>query len=100
MMAKSVGGIEREVGDVGFAYFMDDDYGASETVEGMIEFLHNHYFARLMWARPAKSVFFSRRRGLLGHESSDKRLRPSAYKIAKIRDYPEPTNMAELDQFL
>ena len=25
-------------GEVGFAYFMDDDYGASETVEGMVEF--------------------------------------------------------------
>ena len=91
-------------GDVGFAYFMDDDYGAAETMEGMIAFLQYHYFSRLKWARltlkPAKSIFFNKRLRLLRYESGEKGLRPSADKIAKIRNYLEPTNMAEIEQFL
>ena len=91
-------------GDVGFAYFMDNDYGAAETVEGMIAFLHHHYFPRLKWARltlkPAKSIFFNKRLGLLGHESGERGLQLSADKIAKIRDYSEPTNMVEIEQLL
>ena len=67
-----------EYGDIGFTYFIDDDYGAAETVEGMIAFLHHHYFPRLKWVRltlkPAKSIFFSRRLGLLGHESAEQGL--------------------------
>ena len=76
--SRRVGSIETEEGDVGFTYFMDDDYGASETVEGMISFLYNHYFPRLKWAKltlkPTKSVFFSKQLGLLEYESSERGL--------------------------
>lgn len=86
--SRSVGNTETEKGDIAFAYFMDDDYSASETVEGIISFLHNHYLPRLKWAKltlkPAKSVFFTKQLELEEHKSGERGLQPSVDKIAKI----------------
>ncbi|WP_217551352.1 hypothetical protein, partial [Pantoea sp. GbtcB22] len=35
---------------VGFEYFMDDDAAATENMNNMVSFLHQHYFPRLAWA--------------------------------------------------
>jgi len=50
---------------------MDDDCGGSDTFEGLLAFLSNHYFPRLKWAalilNPLKSKFFIDTVKMLGH---------------------------------
>ena len=45
-----------------FKYFFDDDYGAADTFDQLLQFLHDIYFPRIHWARltlkPSKSQFF------------------------------------------
>lgn len=92
------------IGEVAFEYFMDDDYGAATDFPTLFRFLHDKYFPRISWARltlkPKKTKFFCSVIEVLGYELQPKGLRPSIDKVAKIRDYPVPTNEAEVEQFL
>ena len=93
-----------EDGDIGFDYFMDDDYGVASSFNALFSFLHERYFPRINWARltlkPSKTRFFCNNIELLGYELQPEGLRPSVDKIAKFRDYPSPRNEEELDKFL
>lgn len=87
-----------------FEHFVDDDLGGGKTFQDLFNFMHHHYFPRLAWAKltlnPKKCRFFIAGLSLLGLERTAAGLRPSADKIAAIRDYPEPTNEKELARFL
>ncbi|KAJ8175493.1 hypothetical protein LV161_008779 [Aspergillus fumigatus] len=89
---------------VGFEYFMDDDAAATENMNNMVSFLHQHYFPRLAWAgltlNPAKSVFFTDEIEILGHQCTHNGLRPSITKLEALRAWPEPTNEEELMRFI
>ena len=63
--------IHRDLGDVAFDYFMDDDYGVAVNFEALFRFLHDRYFPRVHWARLSlkpKTKFFTTHMGLLGYE--------------------------------
>lgn len=83
---------------------MDDDFGGASTFDGLFEFLHNWYFPRIAWSKvtlsPKKSRFFTDEIKVLGWTKDGQGLRPSSDKLAAIRDYPSPTNEAELKRFL
>jgi hypothetical protein len=91
-------------GSAAFEYFVDDDMGAAVSFEDQFRFLHDSYFPRIAWAKltlsPAKSAFFMPRVEGLGFVGGPLGLRPSADKVKAIRDYPVPTNEAEIDKFL
>lgn len=91
-------------GSVAYEYFMDDDYGVATDFQSLFNFLHHHYFPRVCWARltlkPKKTKFFCSSIDVLGHTLLESGLRPSMDKVAKIRDYPAPTNFQELERFL
>lgn len=86
--------------------FVDDDYGASETFEGMVKFLHHHYFPRLAWVKltlaPKKSHFFTDHFQALGFKgSSVSGLRPgSDGKVTDIVDHPTPKSLEEVSRFV
>ncbi|KAG0135515.1 hypothetical protein HOY82DRAFT_479807 [Tuber indicum] len=83
---------------------MDDDFGAFSTFTSQFNFLHNHYFPRLAWARltlkGSKSGFFLDRIEPLGYRSDGSGRRPSIDKVGTIRDWPRPKNTAEVEAFL
>jgi hypothetical protein len=86
-------------------FFMDDDCGGGTTFEATVRFLADHYFPRLKWANltlnPNKSKFFVATLKMLGHmRQAGGGLRPSADKIAAIREYPEPESEEDLHRFL
>ena len=87
-----------------FECFVDDDFGAYPSCQSLFDFLHNHYFPRLLWARitlkDSKSGFFLHNINPLGYESDGSGLRPSLDKVKAIREYPRPTNLAEMETFL
>jgi hypothetical protein len=91
-------------GSAAFEYFVDDDMGAAVSFDDQLRFLHDSYFPRIAWAKltlsPAKSAFFMPRVEGLGFVGGPLGLRPSADKVKAIRDYPVPTNEAEIDKFL
>jgi hypothetical protein len=91
-------------GSAAFEYFADDDMGAAVSFEDQFRFLHDSYFPRIAWAKltlsPGKSAFFMPRVEGLGFVGGPLGLRPSADKVKAIRDYPVPTNEAEIDKFL
>ena len=57
---------------VAFEFFLDDDQGAAESIEEMLDFLHNSYFPRLAWAgltlNPKKTRFMTGSMQILGHQ--------------------------------
>jgi len=87
-----------------FECFVDDDFGAHPDFSSQFEFLHNHYFPRLGWAKltlkGSKSHFFLDKISPLGYESDGSGLWPSLDKVKAIREYPRPTDLAEIEQFL
>jgi len=87
-----------------FECFVDDDFGAHTSFASLFNFLHDHYFPRLLWARitlkDSKSGFFLDNINPLGYESDGSGLRPSIDKVRAIREYPRPTNLAEIEAFL
>src|SRR5205807_9061713 len=87
-----------------FECFVDDDFGAHANFTSLFNFLHNHYFPRLLWAKitlkDSKSGFFLERINPLGYESDGSGLRPSLDKVKAIREYPRPTNLGEIEAFL
>ena len=89
---------------VAFSHFVDDDAGGADTFEELLEFLHKHYFPRLVWSRltlnPAKSYFFVDEMKILGFSKTPLGIRPSADKTAAFRDWPIPRNEQELLRFL
>lgn len=93
----------RDVGSTEFAHFVDDDLGASPSFDDMLDFLHHHYLPRNAWAKltlnPKKCRFFTEGIRVLGSHLTTDGLRPSADKLAALRDWPIPTNPIELDKF-
>ena len=87
-----------------FNHFVDDDIGGADTFEELVEFLHNHYFPRLLWARltisPAKSKFFVEKLRILGFTRDNTGIRPSADKLAAMREYPTPVDAPSLERFI
>jgi len=87
-----------------FECFVDDDFGGFESFAEQFDFLHNHYFPRLAWARitlkGSKCGFFLDRINPLGYSSDGSGLRPSLDKVQAIRDYPQPANPMEIESFL
>ena len=87
-----------------FGHFVDDDFGGAADFDNLFEFLWQHYFPRVLWAKlalnPAKSQFFTDHIDILGFSKDGKGLRPMADKVAAIRDYPTPEGPAELEKFL
>ena len=79
---------------VEFRYFVDDDYGAVDTFDDLMWFLHDWYFPRIYWARwtvkPSKSSFFIPRIDPLGMMVDTQGLRASDKKRDKILHYPTP----------
>ena len=86
-----------------FNHFVDDDCGGAETFSSLVEFLHNHYFPRLAWAKltlnPAKCEFFIAKVHILGHQRDEKGIRPSEDKLGMFREWPTPKNKEELLKF-
>lgn len=87
-----------------FDHFVDDDIGGADSFDHLVEFLHEHYFPRLAWAKltlnPAKCSFFVPRVKILGHQRDKEGIRPSDDKLGQFRDWPIPTNKDELMRFL
>ena len=87
-----------------FECFVDDDFGGFSDFAEQFDFLHNHYFPRLAWARitlkGSKCGFFLDKINPLGYSSDGSGLRPSQDKVKAIRDYPQPTNPMEVEAFL
>ena len=87
-----------------FECFVDDDFGAFPSFAAQFDFLHNHYFPRLAWARitlkARKCGFFLDKINPLGFASDGSGLRPSLDKVRAIRDYPQPTTAVEIEAFL
>jgi len=71
-----------------FECFVDDDFGAHTNFTSLFNFLHNHYFPRLLWAKitlkDSKSGFFLEKINPLGYESDGSGLRPSLDKVKAI----------------
>ena len=80
------------------------DFGAHTSFSSLFNFLHNHYFPRLLWAqitlKDSKSRFFLDNISPLGYESDGSVLRPSLDKVKAITEYPRPSNLAGIEAFL
>jgi len=87
-----------------FKCFVDDDFGAFPSFRSQLNFLHQHYFPRLAWARltlkGSKCGFFLDKISPLGFSSDGSGLRPSLDKVQAIRQYPRPTDTAEIEAFI
>lgn len=98
------GSIEGDHPDVSFYHFVDDNYSAGERFEEYYQFLHDKYFPRVSWGlltlKPSKCFFFTEGIVSLGFELNQKGAQASADKVAKIRDYPVPTNLEQVEKFL
>jgi hypothetical protein len=87
------------------AFYIDDMFIAHASFEEQFEFLANHLFPRLAWARLRlafqKLVLFSSKITALGkiHEI-DGRVSLKPANIAKILDWPHPPDVARLRSFL
>ena len=101
-------------GPVTFKYFFDDDYGAANTFDQLLQFLHDIYFPQIHWARltlkPSKSQFFVPSIEPLGmtvgrHPSPDGKgvlygMRANDKKRGKIEAFPTHKNEKEVEAFL
>jgi len=87
-----------------FECFVDNHFGAFPSFRSQLNLLHQHYFPRLAWARltlkGCKCGFFLERISPLGFSSDSSGLRPSLDKVQAIREYPRPTNAAEIEAFI
>jgi len=86
-----------------FMTFFDDDMGATKSFKSQMEFLQEHYFPHMHWAKlvlnPAKSHFFMPKIKLLGLQADGNGIWPGNGKLNAFRDYLAPTCEKELDQF-
>lgn len=100
-------------GVIDFRYFFDDNYGAADDFDILYHFLANWYFPRLAWAnltlKPSKTAFMVLRIEPLGlevgrHELEQGRVaygvKASRSKLEKLRDYPTPQSIEEVEKFL
>lgn len=89
--------------DVAFRYFMDDDVGGATSVDILFQFLHEHYFPRLKWAKltlnPDKCKFFSPQIEVLGFIKDEYGIRPSQDKQDVIGNYETPEDEKDLERF-
>jgi len=91
-------------GEVVCCHFMDDDVGGASSFGQLMQFLHDFYFPRVAFARltlsPHKSHFFMEELSILGMSRGPGGIRPSADKVAVIREWPYPELVQELERFL
>jgi hypothetical protein len=89
--------------DVGFEAYMDDDLGGATSVDILMDFLFDHYFPRLSWAKltlnPDKCRFFSTRLDVLGFVKDSYGIRPSQDKQEVITQMEAPQSEEELAHF-
>lgn len=97
-----------------FRYFFDDDYGAADDFDSLFSFLSDCYFPRMSWAclslKPSKALFMMPSIEPLGLSIGPQVLKngdvvqngvkPCMRKLAKLRDYPIPQTITEVEQFL
>ena len=87
-----------------FNHFIDDDVKKSDILSTLINFLHTHYFPRLVWAKltlnPKKCEFFTSKIQLLEHRRNLKDIRPSENKIEMFRKYSSSICKEKLERFL
>lgn len=87
-----------------FSVFMDDHGASAEDFDSLFTFLHTQYFPRCVFGpvylSGPKTHLFEDSIELLGFRGGADGLRPSEKHMSKIRDWPTPTNRAELDAFL
>jgi len=71
-----------------FECFVDDDFGAHLDFASQFDFLHNHYFPCLLWAKltpkDSKSGFFLDKINPLEYSSDGSGLRSSLDKVKAI----------------
>ena len=87
-----------------FDHFVDDDVDEVVTFERFLNFLHNHYFSRLAWARLTlnlkKCKFFVSRIQILEHQRDVIDIKSSKNKLKMFREWSSLTFKKELDRFL
>lgn len=70
----------------------------------MFNFLHEHYFPRVafgpVYLAGKKTKIFDDSLQILGYEGGNGKLRPSEKHWQLVREWPIPSNKAELDAFL
>ncbi|KJX92402.1 hypothetical protein TI39_contig5856g00005 [Zymoseptoria brevis] len=88
---------------VWFDCSIDDDLGGGKSFDKVLDFLHNHYFPRVLWARlslsPKKSEFFTSKGKVLRHSKDPSGIRPAEDMMAAFRKWPAQTNEKELADF-
>jgi hypothetical protein len=94
----------KDHGDAAFAPFMDDHLGAATDFEAMYTFLHEKYFPRVAFGpiclSEAKLNLFFSELETIGFTAQGGMMRPGLKHRNKVRDWPTPTNRAEVDDFL
>lgn len=91
-----------------FDAYIDDHTGSAASFGSMFDFLHYHYFPRIVFARvflsAKKTVLFGDRIHALGFEMLRGRIRPSEKHRKRFAEWskPEnhPKNRQDLEQFL
>lgn len=87
-----------------FGHFSDDDNGGAEDFESLVNFLDEHYFPRITWARltlnPEKCEFFTATINLLGFRLEAGHLRPLLERAAAIAAFPIPVDEGSLNHLL
>ena len=95
--------LDEAMTDAHYQHYLDDDLGGASSFEGLMDFLHNHYFPRLAWAKltlnPKKCMFFSSKIQILGHQRDELGLRPSVDKLGMFREWPVPQTKEEIMRF-
>lgn len=68
---RSLAEVEVTTDSIFFEWSMDDDFGGADTFEGPTDFLANHCFSRVKWAKLTlsweESKFFASEIKVLGH---------------------------------
>ena len=87
-----------------FNHFVDDDVDEAIIFESLLNFLHNHYFSRLAWAKLTlnlkKCKFFVARIQILKHQRDVIDIRSSKDKLKIFRKWSSLTSKKELNRFL
>jgi len=95
--------LSRETEDFAFMTYFDDDMGATTSFDVQLDFLHDHYFPRMHWAKLVlnlvKSYFFIPKIEMLGLQVDGKAVQSENEKLQTFLEYPTPTCEKGLDQF-
>ena len=91
-------------GNYSFSVFMDDHSGSATDFDTILTILHTQYFLQCIFGPVyllgAKTQLFADSLEVLGFLGSVAGLKPIIKHQERIRDWPVPTNRAELDAFV